>query len=657
MSDFSPRRTLFLSCLFLLLATAASAVTPSGRFDARMVYDSATTRTILFGGSTATDVGGSKLSYEFSDTWDWNGVHWTQLFPLHVPTARYGHTMVYDSARKRIVLFGGRTGNGKQDLGDTWVFKDGDWTQIDTPNAPGARVLADAVYDPLRDRVVLFGGATITADNKTITPYHDTWEFDGTTWTKVLADGPAVDKPDMVWDAARNVLFMLAVDSKFATHQYTYDPAVPAWNEKTGIGLPTCANQGAMVFQARNNTIFYTGGACTGSSAVEDNLEWDGDKWNPITVKVNVGRVYGEALAYDASREETLLFGGNPAIGGLPRNSLWVYNGDWTPLGDANLTPPARSLFVFRTDPVTGVIWLYGGVDPNTLYADLWKFQFGKWQRVVAPNPPPQSCGSPTSAFDTQRNRLVVTCSDASTTEFDLTDWKPINGLDKLPPARSFSSMTYDENLKKSVLFGGYTTDYIDETWMWDGKVWTQARNNLPPSRIKATMWFDPHLNRTVIFSGVGRAGSGDRVTRFRDMWSFDGNGWTEIKPATMPPARNGAQVVVDPRSGNVLLFGGLRADTVEVPGTGNNPPTQTEIQVYADDFWEWDGTNWKQVTYPRVPYARENGGMAFDPSTQTMVIFGGYAGQQYLSDLWTLTDSGWQPYITNIVKRRPTGR
>ena len=88
MSDFSPRR-LLLTLLTTLIAGAASATTPSARFDARMVYNPVTTHTILFGGSTAVDAS-TKQSYEFNDTWDWNGLIWTQLFPLHVPTARYG---------------------------------------------------------------------------------------------------------------------------------------------------------------------------------------------------------------------------------------------------------------------------------------------------------------------------------------------------------------------------------------------------------------------------------------------------------------------------------------------------------------------------------------------------------------------------------------
>lgn len=657
MSDFSPRRALFLSLATLLLASAALATTPTARYDARIVYVPVTTHSILFGGSTGVDNGGTKLSYELNDTWDWNGTIWTQLFPVHVPTARYGHVMVWDSARNRIVMFGGRTGNATTDLNDTWIYKDGDWTQLNPPTSPSPRVLAGAVYDPLRDRIVLFGGATITSDNKTATTFHDTWEFDGTTWRQVLADGPAVDKPIMAWDNARLNILMLGVDTSIATHMYNYDPSVPAWKEKTNTRLPSCVNEGGLSAQDTNGTVFFTGGACVGVSSTEQSEEWDGNQWNPITPKLNVGRVYGPAMTFDLSRQQTLLFGGTPVLGSSPRNEMWTYkDGDWTQVVDPNLIPPARELFVFRSDPNTNAIWMFGGIDPFTTYADLWKYQFGKWQRAAATNtPPPQFCATPTSALDIDRKKLVVLCADSATmSEYDFTDWKPITGLSKTPPVRTFSSMTYDENLKKSVLFGGYITDYIDQTWLWDGTAWTEITRDLPPQRILASMWYDPHLKRTVIFGGQGRASSQDRVTRFNDMWSFDGTRWSEIKPATVPPARFGAQVAVNPTTGNVLLFGGLRVDTVQVPGTNGQPSTTKDVQVYADDFWEWDGTNWKQVTYPRVPYARENGGMAWDPSMQQMVIFGGYAAQQYLSDTWTLNgDKGWQPKIVDPIRRR----
>lgn len=654
MSDFSPRRLQYLILAITFIAGAASATTPSGRYDARMVYNPITTHTVLFGGVTATDAS-TKQAYEFSDTWDWNGTLWTQLFPLHVPQARYGHIMVYDSARDRIVMFGGRTNNSKLDLGDTWVFKNGDWTQLNPPSSPPARLLAGAAYDPIRDRVVLFGGATITADGKTTTPYHDTWEFDGTTWTQVLSDGPKIDKPLLTWDAARANVFMLGVDSSIVSHQFTYDPKVPVWNEKTGTRLPSCVNEGAITYNPVNGTVFFTGGACSGVTVIEDNEEWDGNQWNPKTVKTNVGRLYGPAVAFDESRRVLMLFGGNSVAGGTPRNSMWVYDGDWTQLFDLNLVPPARSLAVFVTDFPNNRILLFGGVDPATSYSDFWQFQYGKWQRIVTATPPPQTCSSPNGAFDTVRNKLEVLCSDSGLHEFDGTDWKDISGLSKVPSARNFSNMVYDQNLKKTVLFGGYITDYINQTWTWDGSSWSQIEHDQPPQRALQSMWFDTHLNRTVLFGGVGRLSSQDRVTRFNDMWQFDGTNWSEIKPAHVPPARYGAQTAVDPRTGNVLLFGGLRVDTIQTTGT-DGKPTTTDVQVYADDFWQWDGKDWTQVTYGRTPYARENGGMAWDPSIGTMVIFGGYAGQQYLSDLWILqSDNTWQPLITNVAKRRST--
>ena len=657
MSHHTSRRALLLT-LALLIPAAALATTPTGRENSTLVYDPVTTHSVLFGGSTALDPS-TKMSYELSDTWDWNGTIWTQLFPLHTPTARYGQVMVYDAARGRMVMFGGRTGNNKQDLGDTWVFKNGDWTQIDTPTAPAARVLAAAAYDPIRDRVVVFGGQTITSDGKTSTPYYDTWEFDGTTWTQVLSDGPHADKPLMVWDGARANILMLGLDTNIATHQYNYDPKTTAWVEKTGTRLPSCVNQGALSYQSNSGTVFFTGGSCAGVSVVETSEEWDGNQWNPKSVAVNVGRLFGQAMTFDDLRQQTLLFGG-VVVGSLPatpRNELWTFTNDWSLAYDPNYTPPARELMAFQRDPASGVIWLFSGRDPNILYGDFWKFQYGKWQRVTTTTAPPQTCATPGSAFDTDRQKLVILCADNTLAEFDLNDWKTFDSLSKNPPARAFSTMTYDANLKKSVLFGGYTTDYINETWLWDGTAWTQQRNHLPPQRIQAEMWFDPHLNRTVIFGGLGRQTSQDRVTRFDDMWSLDGSGWTEIKPAHLPPPIYGAQVAVDPTTGNVLVFGGVRTDTVTTPGTGNKPATTTQVQVYSSDFWQWDGTDWTQVTFPRIPYARENGAMAFDPSSQTMVLFGGYAGQQWLSDLWMLTpDKGWQPQITSAFRRRAAG-
>ncbi len=98
----------------------------------------------------------------------------------------------------------------------------------------------------------------------------------------------------------------------------------------------------------------------------------------------------------------------------------------------------------------------------------------------------------------------------------------------------------------------------------------------------------------------------------------------------------------VDPISGTVLLFGGMRLD---VNG-------QLTTQVYANDMWKWDGGSqtWTNLQPPSLPIGRENGGLTFDPTQKQFVLFGGYNGL-FLSDLWAydMTTNAWTRFIENI--------
>jgi hypothetical protein len=158
-------------------------------------------------------------------------------------------------------------------------------------------------------------------------------------------------------------------------------------------------------------------------------------------------------------------------------------------------------------------------------------------------------------------------------------------------------------------------------------------------------MWYDPILKKTVIYGGVGRLTTNDTVTRFSDMWSFDGTGWTEIKPATNPGMRYGAEVAVDPKTNHAILFGGIRLDV----GANN-----LQTQVYANDTWDWDGTNWTKVNGAVNPPPHENGGFAVDPLRNELVLFGGYSGF-YLSDIWSYSNGKWSQINEVVTRRRAT--
>ena len=87
---------------------------PSARYYHSMAYDSANDRTILFGGVSTVYCG---------DTWVYNYADnsWTNITTAgDKPSSGYGHSMAYDSAHNRIILFSGLSASGAS--GDTWVY-------------------------------------------------------------------------------------------------------------------------------------------------------------------------------------------------------------------------------------------------------------------------------------------------------------------------------------------------------------------------------------------------------------------------------------------------------------------------------------------------------------------------------------------------------
>lgn len=77
---------------------------------------------MAFKGASVALFGGAQPAQAavFRDTWDWDGKNWTERQDMG-PNARWLHAMAFDSARARLVLFGG-TGSvaGDSQLGDTW---------------------------------------------------------------------------------------------------------------------------------------------------------------------------------------------------------------------------------------------------------------------------------------------------------------------------------------------------------------------------------------------------------------------------------------------------------------------------------------------------------------------------------------------------------
>lgn len=155
---------------------------PQPRANAGMAFDAERGNTVLFGGL----LGGSLPA---GDTWIWDGTNWSSRYAPG-PSPRTGHQMVYDSARRVVVLFGGDSVVPPNNLNnELWEWNGSSWSQRTiTGPSPSPRSRHTLTYDTARAKIVMFGGRTSTTGS----PMDDTWEFDGGsgTWTQKFGQNP-----------------------------------------------------------------------------------------------------------------------------------------------------------------------------------------------------------------------------------------------------------------------------------------------------------------------------------------------------------------------------------------------------------------------------------------------------------------------------------
>ncbi len=136
------------------------AHSPGPLESAAIAYDPATRQVVLFGGISTANTGGTAIS---GDTWTWNGSDWTQQHPVSSPPARMDANLAYDAASSQLVLFGGKHTTGfTPALNDTWTWNGSNWVQQYPASVPPARSQASLAYDGAINQLVLFGGQNAT---------------------------------------------------------------------------------------------------------------------------------------------------------------------------------------------------------------------------------------------------------------------------------------------------------------------------------------------------------------------------------------------------------------------------------------------------------------------------------------------------------------
>ncbi len=542
---------------------------------------------------------------------------WVYTANMLTPAARFGHSAAYDPLRDRVIVLDGSPGIGMSMLSDLWQLSttpgaEG-WSPLAAAGpAPQARYTASEVYDPIRDRMIVFGGDP----GGGVPFFNDVWSLSLSAPTPAWAQlAPTGTLPDgrsgqaMVYDSARDRMLVVCGQKRDGTvlgdvWELTLGPT-PAWTKLTTSGSqPVLAFHSAVYDPIRDRVLVYGGfnGFSTENGLVYA-LDLASATWSTVTTTgASPLSRYGHAAAYDAARDAMVVFGGTHA-GGY----------------------------------VNQVLSLSLASAPNT------------WSIPLTSGKSPAVVTSPSLSYDSAHARLVtfaglsITPTLTRLTVNQAFTLDPAAGynwqaIPTLPTPRAVAATAVDATHRLLYAFGGFdglgaTNDLFAYDFATHG--WfpvTPATVTAPGGRWGSGMVFDAARNRLVVFGGfqgdVNGAGSG---LYFNDLWAFDvaTGTWSQLAPAGSPPsARRQFAMVIDPALDEIVVFGGYTSS-----GTFRN-------DAYALSL-AGAGT-WSQLAPSGTPpTTRASAAAACDPLRHRLLVFGGSDCCNNYGDAFALTLTG----------------
>lgn len=280
---------------------------------------------------------------------------WTQLSPTGgPPAARFEHTTVYDPATNRMVVFGGSSGSGLVP-NDVWMLTNADglggtpiWSQLTSGGiSPSRRAAPTSVYDPTSNRMIMFAGDP-NAGN-CFGAANDLWVLSNanglggaSTWTQLSPAGIPPSPRSIhtaVYDPASNRMTVfggnqacLNADSQvWVLTNANGLGGTPAWTLLTPIGITPGRSAHTAVYDPASNRMIVFGG-CTLANSCNNNDVWvltnaNGLGGTPVWTQLTPtggppqGRFLHTAV-YNSDTNTMTIFAGEGSAGFL--NDVWV---------------------------------------------------------------------------------------------------------------------------------------------------------------------------------------------------------------------------------------------------------------------------------------------------------------------------------------------
>ena len=584
---------------------------PQNRYGAGMAYDSNTKGIWLFGGYSTI------ATANLNDLWKYSTIsgQWTQYSPPSSPTARYGHSLVYDPVNNNLIMWGGFVAAANAEM---WKYSiaSGTWTQQTFAGGPSARYLHSAAYMPASGTILLFAGTTGSTQN-------DLWEYTISTniWRQMSLSGPPAVRHSAgaVCQTVSGALIIAGgfnnlVDVWKLEYANTGNPNkwVQLTSSPTGAAMymqttfyddvndklftiggnavfyiyrydfkSTWTNMSPALTPFRNNTN-QPCGAYDSDAKICYTMPIDATYprssfWSYTIATNNYTDVlpdmrYGAAMSFVKPRNKIYLMFGVNTYNATPYNDIWQFDcvtKTWSRLNPSTAvvttTVPKYNMSAVYSSVIDAIL-LFSGATQNL--NDLWKYDFvtSNWIQLYPTGVSPTYRSQYGSAYDTEHDRWYLFGGTGAAAYAELwyydvkaNSWVQVAYLGNAPSTRQGHSMVYDSINKCFWVFGGlYSATYYNTLYKYDiaSNVWSLVMytGSAISARTLGTMVFDYNTQSLLLWGGW------DGSTRFNSFYRYDIRTnvmYTVSANAALPLGKTNAPSVYNDITGDMYIFGG----------------------------------------------------------------------------------------------------
>lgn len=319
------------------------------------------------------------------------------------PSPRMGSRMIYDPVNQRVLLFGGSYYDNQYTLyNDLWSYdySTNTWTEIDASGFIPGRFNTPLAYDPDTHKIIVFSGFGANERNADMYSY----DVAANQWTRLRPSPIPVARSDtsIVYDEKYDKIIIFSgyvhLNDTHPLDTWAYDVPTNTWERMNPETTPRGQYGHYFVYDTIHERVLMLGGHWSegeGSHGYTDGLwqyDYGTDTWTLLDENPPLPYRYWHTFSFNTNNGEATVFSGSQGYGDH-RDDTWIYDTETDTWRQAisETNPPSRGCSTAVYDPLNDITLIFGGMAEQVYMDDLWALDnTGQWNQITGDETPPE---------------------------------------------------------------------------------------------------------------------------------------------------------------------------------------------------------------------------------------------------------------------------